>query len=229
MGVPRSRRPMHVFGVRHITGRGQVPKLIKHLSKTRAKRIGLEGVGQMPHRFKPDHRFWKAVELRLARKGIQSVHLEKDPVNRNLLELQQLLGERERSYRSGPDGDDEYRGKTLEEICRRTSRNKIVLMMAQKIDRYLGYLNWENSTNLSDAVSIERSFQLRQTARKEKLSHIAIGISHASDLSTFKLQGIKITPIVNERNGKVQNRMRKYRKLRPLMKKLVTLAGLKLK
>lgn len=251
---------IHVFGVEHATypggqGPGYYPTrssisrnvldLNTHLAELKGlgiKRIGVEFLPtqkdeeQIRSKY-PDYgrRYWKAVQLRAKRKGIEVEPLEDEPEVEILSTLQTAL---EVAKNQGIHSKDKWREfvekitsrKFVEEITNRriviaTGRDRYWKIMPSLLNEVSDKLEMHKYSiaDLLNALNYARSIAMHTKAVSKGLSHIVTGARHARDLEELNLA--KITLVGKAADEPPSNRVGTYQALRELVESLKGIAA----
>ena len=200
---------MHAFGVEHSVRThpdlrgdtelsGQVAAIIPHLRKLRDQgvtRIGVETKtnGKVPNEvYNFADRYFRAVELRAKRNGIEVVHVEDSPHSKALHVVAGALWHIGRnSFEADTPADFQ---KLIEDVAKEAGHDLDVTNRAKLIGAIVYVhpreMDKKSALHLMRVVNFERSLEMYKRAKELGVTHIVVGAAHARDLDQSKLANV---------------------------------------
>lgn len=200
---------MHALGVEHSVRThpnlrgdtylsGQVHAIIPHLKELQRQGVTKIGVerkteGKVPNGayFFTD-RYFKAVELRAKRNGIDVVHVEDSPHSKALHAVAGALGH---IAGNSFEADTPKEFQTLIEAVAKESNHDLDVTNRAKLIGAIIYnhamvMDRSTARHLMRVVNFERSLEMYKRAKELGLTHIVVGAAHARDLDKSKLANV---------------------------------------
>ncbi len=200
---------MHALGVEHsvrthpdLRGNtelsGQVRAIIPHLKELQKQGVTKIGVeikteGKVPNDVnKFAERYFKAVELRAKRNGIDVVHVEDSPHSKALHVVAGALwhiagnsfeADTPKEFQDLIQAASEESGHDLDVTNRAKLIGAIIYNHAMVMDR-------STARHLMRVVNFERSLEMYKRAKELGVTHIIVGAAHARDLDKSKLANV---------------------------------------